>query len=287
VDTVDTDRLEFVVARLGYLGQLEGRPSYRIFPPASGRKPEGPPIEYHEMRIYDCRAVADDLDLDRHGFAVRSYASAGKNFFDEELVRTRYYPEIAAIVKEATGAADVFVFDHNVRSVEGAAKGKAGVRAPVDGVHDDYTEMSGERRTRELLEACCPSDLSHHRVALINAWRPIRGPVEDLPLAICDAQSVSAVDFVETDIEHFGEDDTTHPRHTGQIYSVHYNPEHRWFYVPDMQPHEVLLFKCYDSLKEGVARFTPHTGFSNPECPPEFIPRESIEARTIVIYPRF
>jgi hypothetical protein len=28
----------------------------------------------------------------------------------------------------------------------------------------------------------------------------------------------------------------------------------------------------------------PHTGFSNPECPPDFVPRESIEARTLVIF---
>ncbi len=51
-----------------------------------------------------------------------------------------------------------------------------------------------------------------------------------------------------------------------------------------MQPDEVLLLKCYDSRKDGRARYMPHTGFRNPACPDDFVPRESIEARTLVIF---
>ena len=51
-----------------------------------------------------------------------------------------------------------------------------------------------------------------------------------------------------------------------------------------MKPDEVLLLKCYDSRKDGRARFMPHTGFKNPGCPREFVPRESIEARTLVVF---
>lgn len=286
MQSVDMSKLGFVVAPLGYLGGSDARPAYRIYPPASGRGSEGPPIEHHEVRVYDCRAVIDQLDLDGQGFVVRSQVSASKDFFDGDHVRAHYYPEIEAVVKEATGAIAVLAFDHNVRSVEGAARGQAGVRAPVDGAHDDYTESSGERRIQELLEAHGRGDLCRHRAALINAWRPIRGPVRDKPLAMCDARSAASADFIETDIEHFGEGDMTRPCHTGQIYSLRYNPDHRWYYLSGMQPHELLLFKCYDSQREGVARFTPHTGFSNPECPAEFTPRESIEARTVVVYPR-
>ena len=51
-----------------------------------------------------------------------------------------------------------------------------------------------------------------------------------------------------------------------------------------MQPDEVLLLKCYDSRTDGRARFMPHTGFQNPTCPQDFVPRESIEARTLVVF---
>jgi hypothetical protein len=119
---------------------------------------------------------------------------------------------------------------------------------------------------------------------LINAWRPIRGPVRDIPLTICEAPSTSPADFVETDIEPYGEDDLSRPRHRGQIFSVRYNPNHRWFYVRDMQADEVLLFKCWDSATNGRARYTAHTGFVNPEAPPDAVPRESVEVRTLAIY---
>ena len=52
-----------------------------------------------------------------------------------------------------------------------------------------------------------------------------------------------------------------------------------------MQPEEVMFLKCFDSAEDGRASFTGHTGFINPDCPHEYTPRESIEARTLVIYP--
>jgi hypothetical protein len=158
------------------------------------------------------------------------------------------------------------------------------VRVPVDQVHNDYTEQSGSKRTQELLDAAGRSDLADRRVAFVNLWRPIAGPVLDNPLAVCDARSVAPADLVATDIHHFGEDDLTVPRHSGQIYSVRHNPAHRWFYVSAMRPDEFLLLKCYDSRTDGRARFMPHTGFQNPACPSDFVPRESIEARTLVVF---
>jgi hypothetical protein len=273
----------YVVAPLSYLAESQNAPLYRIYPPAQG-KDENPPSERRDVRVFDCRAIADMLALDVDGFIVREQKSAVPDFYDDDLVRSRYYAEVEALVKVATGARSVVVFDHNVRSVEKAAKGEAGVRAPVDAVHNDYSERSGQQRVEELLKAHGLSDITRHRTAIINVWRPLRGPVRDRPLALCDTRTVSPDEFVETDIEHYGDDDAAKPRHVGQIYSLHYSPKHRWFYVADMQPSEVLLFKCYDSLG-GVARFTPHTGFTNPNCPPDFLPRESIEVRTLVIYP--
>ena len=145
--------------------------------------------------------------------------------------------------------------------------------------------MSGLQRVRDLLEAHGSLPLQRQRAALVNVWRPIRGPVQDRPLAICTSSSVSQADLVDTDIEHFSEENIYTPRHRGQIYSVKYNPKHCWFYVADMGPDEMLLFKCYDSDVKAATRFVPHTGFVNPDCPAKFTPRESIEVRSLVIYP--
>ena len=118
----------------------------------------------------------------------------------------------------------------------------------------------------------------------MNLWRPIVGPVYDQPLAVCDAGSVAPDDLVNTEILHFVEDDLVEPRHRGDVHSVRYNPAHRWCYVHAMQPDEFLLLKCFDSRVDGRARFVPHTAFENPACPRDFIPRESIEARTLVVW---
>jgi hypothetical protein len=277
--------LEHVVARIAYLAGQHERLGYRVWPPASGRTPEAPPKEYHDVRVHDCRPIAGELGLDETGFIVRERPSAIADFYDEDLVIQSYLPEVERALQEETGARAVFAFDHNVRSAKGAAEGRPGVRAPVDMAHNDYTEESGPRRVREILEARGRSDLIGHDAALVNVWRPIRGPVQDIPLTICEAASTSPGDFVDTRIEHYGEEDLSRPRHVGQILSVRYNPAHRWFYVSNMRAEEILAFKCWASAHDGRARYTAHTGFKNPAAPPNARPRESIEVRTVVVDP--
>ena len=276
--------LPAVNAQVSYLAPGDGPVEVRVYPPGSSRATVRPESVRHVVAIHDARSIATGLRLDEHGFELHSRPTQFTDFYDEAAVRERYYPEVQAAVRTIAGALTVIVFDHNVRSAARAARGEPGVRDPVDQVHNDYTERSGPKRKREILEAAGRSDLADRRVAFVNLWRPIVGPVQDNPLALCGAQSVSPRDLVETDIHHFGEDDLARPRHSGQIYSVRHDPAHRWFYISDMRPDEVLLLKCYDSRTDGRARFMPHTGFRNPACPREFVPRESIEARTLVVF---
>jgi hypothetical protein len=65
---------------------------------------------------------------------------------------------------------------------------------------------------------------------------------------------------------------------------VKYNPNHRWFYFPEMTTEEALLLKCYDSATDGRTRFGPHTAFVDPTTPADAAPRESIEVRTLVFH---
>jgi hypothetical protein len=278
------DHLPAVEAELTYLAAGDDTPQVRVYPPASGLATVRPASVQHVVSIRDARPIADRLRLDEQGFELHSRRTAFADFYDEAAVRERYYPEVQGLVQELTSALAVVVFDHNVRSAARAARGEHGVRTPVDQVHNDYTEQSGPKRKREILDAAGRSDLADRHVALVNLWRPIVGPVLDNPLTVCDARTVSPEDLVATEIHHFGEGDLTVPRHSGQIQSVRYNPAHRWFYVSEMRPDEFLLLKCYDSHADGRARFMPHTGFRNPACPSEFVPRESIEARTLVVF---
>jgi hypothetical protein len=51
-----------------------------------------------------------------------------------------------------------------------------------------------------------------------------------------------------------------------------------------MRRDEALVFKVYDSEKDGRARFTPHTSFEVPDAPPGAPPRQSIEARALAFF---
>ena len=88
-------------------------------------------------------------------------------------------------------------------------------------------------------------------------WRPIRHPVESSPLAICDARSVSLDDLVISE--------RRYPDRVGQTYAITYNPEHKWFWFPRMRRDEAIVFKVFDSLKDGRARWTAHTAFDDPD----------------------
>ena len=143
-------------------------------------------------------------------------------------------------------------------------------------MHNDYTEVSGPQRVRDLVGGAEAERLLRYRFAVINVWRPMVGPVWDTPLAVCDARSMAAEDFRRTDL--------IYPERTGEVYSVRHNPAHRWYYVSAMEPDEVLYMKCFDSARDGRARFTAHSAFANPDCPAEFTPRESIETRTLAFF---
>lgn len=275
---------EPIEAALNYLAPGDPAPQVRIYPPSSRLPTVYTLLEKHVVPIRDARPVARSLRLDEHGFELHRGRTEFKGFFDEAAVRATYYPEVQQRVQGLLGAHAVFAFDHNVRSVTRAARGEPGVRAPADQVHNDYTERSGPKRKLEVLAAAGRSDLADRPVAFVNLWRPIVGPVYDQPLAVCDARSVAPSDLINTEILHFMEDDLVVPRHRGDVHSVLYNPEHRWNYIRAMEPDEFLLLKCFDSRIDGRARFMPHTAFENPACPADFIPRESIEVRTLVVF---
>ena len=273
-----------VVGSLAYLVAAGDDACYRVYPPSSGRPAYSPAMHRFDMPITDCRPLQRDLHLDREGFELHVHTSTFGDVLDVRRVQADYYPEMGQWLRRLVGAETVVVFDHNVRSAAGAARGQVGVRAPVDAVHDDYTEASGPRRAAELLDAHGLRHLKDRRVAMINIWRPLHGPVLDLPLTLCAAPSVAPQDLVATPIHHYMEDRLDAPSHSGEIYSARHNPAHRWYYVSAMRADEVLVFKGYDSRTD-VARYVPHTAFVHPDCPARFTPRESIEVRTVVVYP--
>jgi hypothetical protein len=277
---IATGSLPHIQADLNYLAATGEKPvTYADQPPPGVPWSTAQPEE-HATIIRDLRPAASKLLLDDVGFQLLTHRSAVKNFWDEEEIRRAYYPESIDLLKQATGASEVRVFDHTLRrrvSGESDRSSTPGVpRQPANRVHVDQTAASGVSRLR--IEYPDEADaLLRRRVAIVNLWRPIKSPVLDAPLAVCDARSVAPLDLVASDL--------VFRDRRGETYNLIYNPGQRWFYAPAMRTDEVLLLKCFDSRDDGaVARFAPHTAFTDPTTPANAPPRESIELRTFVIF---
>ena len=231
--------------------------------------------EVHRVKIHDGRPLAGQFAFERDGFRFVHSPTAVRDFADEDEIRRVYYPECEALIKEVSGAKRVVVFDHTLRTASGEEREARQIRDIVSRVHNDYTEWSGPQRVRDIMGAEAEKLLAG-RFAVIQVWRPINHPVESHPLAICDAQTVRPETLVVNE-RHYQD-------RVGQTYAITFDPGQRWYWFPRMRPDEALVFKVYDSLNDGRARFTAHTSFNDPQTPRGAPPRQSIEARALAFF---
>lgn len=245
-----------------------------------------------KVTMHNARALAQPGLLDTTGFELQQWPTAVQDFQDNAEVEHVYYQEIRALVKKASGAHRVLIFDHTVRNSDNTnlnvSKGQDSA-APVLRVHCDYTAASAPRRLMSFAKSGVYSqirkrtlteedfkDLASRRFAFINVWRSIVDePVEKKPLAVCDTRSVPEKDQFLYEL--------IFPDRVGENYSLKFNEAHKWHYYPRMTKEECLIFKVYDKKEDGP-RFTFHTAFDDPLTTSKSPARQSIEVRTIAFF---
>lgn len=228
-------------------------------------------LEKHPMRVHDARAHVAGLSFERNGFTLLKHQT-DVDFRDKSDITSRYYPQAARLISELTGACDVIVFADLIRS-EIRGEGDE----PALSAHVDFCEDTIRRLVR-ILRPEQADEYLKKRLMSINLWRPVM-PVERLPLALCDASTVDSSDMLT--IYLVGREA---PDGKGNFAGLNlaYNPGHRWYYYPKMQPDEVLAFKLYDSDSR-YAGLTAHTAFDDPDSPSDAGHRISHEVRAIAI----
>ncbi len=285
----------------------------------------GMDVEELMIAIGDARSLKRECrrTIEIHGFELldRPLARRNLDFYDHQHVVRDYYPECVAILREATGAARVFAFDHNIRSTTGMESkrriaGGQQVQEPARLVHGDYTLTSATQRLLDLAKPPSVNDTLRSilpegealleqsivdralaedgRFAIINVWRNIDdAAVESEAIALCDGQTVDPDDLIVFEI-HYRD-------RIGENYFAKFAPQHGWWWYPAMTRDEALLIKQWDSYGEladsGGARsdssvgggqapctFSFHTAFKDPATPPGARDRKSIEVRCIVLY---
>jgi hypothetical protein len=270
-----------VQAEVEYLSKRTERPIY--YASAAGRDAKheiDQPMNRVTVEVADARG-REDADAPREfgqhpsGFELLEFPSRVTDFLDSKQIEEIYEPEVIDFLKRTTGASRVHLFDHTVRASDPELREIKNLREPATLVHNDYTSKSGFVCLDENLGDDAEK-LKKRRFQIVNVWRPLSDPVEDYPLALVDARSVSPAQIVDTE--------RRSPTHVGEIQLALHDPAQRWFYYSAMRPHEVLMFKTFDSIDGGTRPCTIHTAIKLPGAPPGAKPRESIETRAFVFF---
>jgi hypothetical protein len=253
----------------------DGLPPTPIFI-GKGRITNERPHRAHKFVVTDISGDEAKYTLDNHGFQYIRHESCEKAFIDEHAIETKYYQECEQLLKDATGASRIRIFNHKVR--RGPTQwhhlgfNNLQNRGPVTKTHVDQSYVGAERRLRwELPDEA--DELVKRRYQIINIWRPIEKILKD-PIAVAGADSVPDADLVAAQM--------TEGDFPGEQWVVKHNPNHRWYYKHRMTPEDVLLIKCFDSDKS-VARRALHSAFEDPIYR-DLESRQSIEVRCLVCY---
>ena len=182
---------------------------------------------------------------------------------------------MAALVQSLTGADEVLVFLGILRGGEEDLGG-----GPALSAHVDFNEPA----LRQWIERIAPDraeELSSKRLINVNVWRGVR-PVENMPLAVCDARSVEKGDFKRVAL---GKPEDGFKDGMPAGLNMAYNPKHLWYYFPHMQPNEALAFRLFDTADPDW-RMSGHTAIVDPTSKPDSPKRMSFEVRTIAVFDR-
>lgn len=120
-----SDKLPSLTTTLWYLEKLpiykKEKPFYVNFPvPAELGVPQHNLLHgrVDGIQIHDIRGHETKFHIDEQGFQLARHNTSMTNddFEDDSVVRARYYPEMAQLVKDTLGAVEVVPFEHTVSS---------------------------------------------------------------------------------------------------------------------------------------------------------------------------
>ncbi|KAF2120077.1 hypothetical protein BDV96DRAFT_641935 [Lophiotrema nucula] len=218
--------------------------------------------------------------LDNQGFEVHRLVSQMQyeDFTDEAKIEETYCKELEKHFVEALGAKHVRALDYQIRRKLPGFPYFGGKLPPTPQpsllTHVDVTPDAAATIVRELYGDTAET-IMKNRYEIITVWKPCRTPVQDWPLAVCDANSVDEDDLVPTDV--------IYPKWVAENCMVRFNAKQKWYWLPDQQDDELLVFKAYDSGQR-TSWPCPHGAFRLPDSAETALPRESIDVRLLVMY---
>lgn len=233
------------------------------------------PMVSYEVTIRNARPIADELSLDREGFALLQHKVSCANERDPDIMVGRYLEEMVPFIKSYFNASWVVPYRKGiVRSAGGNTVPGVGGISGVARI--DYAPIAAPMVAARESQVQNIPIRSYSRLMIIQTWRVLSPPPQDFSLAVCDSATALDTDVIVHD--YISEVDATF-----KSCVLNYNPFERWYYFPEMTADEVVLFKGYDSEENCHARVA-HSPFDNRRAHPNAKPRESIEGQFFVYY---
>jgi hypothetical protein len=281
-----------VVAKLNYIGNIVGKARYDIRDVVKGTW-DNSNIAWvqHEVTIRDIRPRLESQNFEGTGFAFVKHRSAvGQDpaLFEQNRAShqrlaqgpsAQYEQELCEYLKEASGAREVFPQVGGLLTRVSLRAETRGWARPAYHVHLDFTAQAVQQMLSNTLTAHRRKLAPYRRHVLFQTWRAISPGPQDNPLAICDGSSVPVSDSVIVD-SIIGPEEIPGNRFDSRM--CKYRSTHRWYYMSDMEPDDMLLFKGFDSdIPDAMNAM--HSSFDNP-LGQHGVPRRSIEARFFAVF---
>lgn len=78
-----------------------------------------------------------------------------------------------------------------------------------------------------------------HLTLVDSVWKPLRGPVKDWPLALCEPSSLQTSDMEPCDL--------VYPDYVVENRQIYHSPALKWFYLSDQRADEAWIFVQTDT----------------------------------------
>src|ERR1700679_801179 len=84
------------------------------------------------------------------------------------------------------------------------------------------------------------------RLTEFSLWIPLRGPLRDWPLCVCDSSTIGLDDDLQVA-------DVVFRDKVAENFQLYYSDRQQWYHIKDQMPSEFLIFRATDTARPKLA----------------------------------
>jgi len=268
----------FISGKVNYVKDNSTTPCFYAY----DNRNDSMPLQEYSVNITNARKLKPSPTLDIEGFQLVLSPTNVSDFWSFEEVNDVYAQEIEEIVHSLTGADNVIVTTIGNPRNSKASKSNdfTSVDKALHFVHADFSKESAWWWVEQILEKESFEMLKSKRLVIYGTWRCLSPPPQNVPFALCAANSISQQDVISADAiaDYPGAEEIK-----WEAFMYKFNPMHEWRYFPNLTKDELILFKHFDSAESKATR-CPHTAFNDDYYSSCTSPRLSIDTRVFAFF---